>query len=449
MRQAALLLLFCSAALAQGEEPLFQASEWITAENCTPLAKEVMPGIEAYTRMGFRRPVPLRVMPRAAWEEAKAQEGFVGHAAGAAVAFYTPALNTVTMVPWQFDDPNNKRTAAAWRSFVEPTLIHELVHAIHHQNFFSEGRFYMASLKATGLTDEEIDRSTVDFLLSEGVAELVALRTTTELGGMFRQPARETDPPRRYMRSYQPDPEGKKAFRILLFESGYQDGLTLMHHIAMRGGMRAIRAILYRPPHRALLFQPDLLATVDFDDPPEPDAIFGCLHPGALDAEGIFLAVNPGAGRFFESASRGRDFGCLIGYTTKATEGANGGGNYSFFVADPARPGDWSSKQAQSLRELAAGKAQEKEVALPLLDGVKASLIAVPLEGERFHLRAESVGLVIHMEEAQRSPRAEERILAALRALTIKRPKTGVYDEALKAALAALEKAGESEGEGG
>lgn len=440
------LLLLGTLARAQeappegAEEPKFTAGDWMTVENCDALKHEVMPLIEADTRMAFRRPVPLEILPRAAWEAMKQQEGFGGHAATHMAAYYTPGRNVVTMVPWNFEGPAGgpklERTAAEWRRTIEATLIHELVHAIHHQNFHSERAVFMASLKAAGLTEDEIDRSTVDFLQGEGFAELVALHTSRAPEGVGRQPTRETDSPATYMRRYLPDTDGKTAFRIKLFNHGYQDGLTLMHHLRLQGGMRAVRAALYRPPPRVLLFQPAILGKLDLDDPPEPDVILGMMHPGPLSAEGIFLAMNPGRGRFFAAAVAGRNRDCLLGYTAKSGKGANDGGEYAFFIANPDRTCEWIEEQANSLRELNASDAKESRVPLPVMKDVTARLLTVATKDGESYVFAETAGLVVLMRETKRTPLAEERALAALAALHIKRPKPKLYDEAYKEALA-------------
>jgi hypothetical protein len=441
-----ILALFLLGTLARAQEvppgesaePQYTAGEWMTVENCDALKREVMPLIEADTRMAFRRPVPLEILPREAWEQMKQQEGFGGHAATHMAAYYTPGRNVVTMVPWNFEGPPGgpklTRTAADWRRAIEATLIHEMVHAIHHQNFYSERAVYMASLKAAGLTEEEIDRSTVDFLQGEGFAELVALHTSRAPEGVGRHPERETESPATYMRRYLPDADGKTAFRIKLFDHGYQDGLTLMHHLRLQGGIRAVRAALYRPPPRVLLFQPALLGKLDLDDPPEPDVILRAMHPGPLSADGIFLAMNPGRGRFFAAAIPGRNRECLLGYTAKSSEGANDGGEYAFFVAHPDRPCTWVEEQAESLRAL--GESKESRVPLPVLKDATARLITAATKDGDFYVYAETGGLVVLMREATRTPLAEERALAALAALYIKRPKPKLYDEAYREALA-------------
>ena len=45
-----------------------------------------------------------------------------------------------------------------------------------------------------------------------------------------------------------------------------------------------------------------MLATVDLEDPPDPDSVFGFLVPYELKGMGIRLAVNPGKGRFIKKA---------------------------------------------------------------------------------------------------------------------------------------------------
>ena len=149
------------------------------------------------------------------------------------------------------------------------------------------------------------------------------------------------------MKRYVPD--GKNAYRIKLSTYGYADGLNLVNHLSKYAGDRGIRAMLYRPPPRVLLFQPQLLATVELDDPPEPDSVFGFLAPEKrLKGLDIDRRVNPRRGRFF---GRGhitqRAEGCLVGYgtTTGEKDGPYGVGRYAFFVADRfpymTSPGEW------------------------------------------------------------------------------------------------------------
>ena len=49
-------------------------------------------------------------------------------------------------------------------------------------------------------------------------------------------------------------------------------------------------------------------------------------------------------------------------------------------------------------------------------------------------MRAEVGGLVICAKESKPTPNLQERVLLALRALYIRRPKPGVYAEAMKQA---------------
>ena len=67
-----------------------------------------MPAIERYTRMKFRRAVPIHVEPRARWEQRLKQTGFGGNAARTGLAFYDIIRNSVTVVPW---------TIEAWQDY--------------------------------------------------------------------------------------------------------------------------------------------------------------------------------------------------------------------------------------------------------------------------------------------------------------------------------------------
>jgi hypothetical protein len=378
----AVLLLAAAAVLAQSDG-LVEAAEGLDRETCQRLRDRVIPRIEAFTRMKFRRPVPMQIMPRAAWLEAQKRSGYAGHSARHMVAYYSPSDNEVTVIPWAIGrypvgDAKTtplKKTRAQWVDSVEPTMIHELIHAIHHQNFYIEPRSYGTSLRMDGLTEKEIDAATVQFLLGEGFPEFVALRTTAFPDLMDRYPADELDPVRRYMKTYTPD--GKQPFRIILFDNGYGDGLSLLHHLFLKAGARGVRAVLYRPPPRLLLFQPAILGTVDLDDPPDPDSIFGFLSPEILKGTEVRLAVNPGGGRRFRGAWRfgRRANGCLLGYVAHV----DGMGDYAFFIADPDRPGRWSEEQAKSLEAIHAAGTKKTRANLPLMKGraVKADLLRV------------------------------------------------------------------------
>jgi hypothetical protein len=230
-------------------------------------------------------------------------------------------------------------------------------------------------------------------------------------------------------------PNGKDPYRVLLSASGYQDGIDLLHHLTLKAGPRGVRAVLYRPPPRELFFQPSLLATVDLDDPPNPDSIFGFLSPKLLAGGEIQLAVNPGANRFFERAigqisERAR--GCLIGYVTEIDDAeTNSLSRYAFFVADPDDPGAWSAAQATSLKALNPATAKEKTAAVPLHDGVKAKVVTVSLDDGSRYVRAETGGLVVLAFENKPTSTLEERTVYALSALYIRRPSPKIYDKAL------------------
>ncbi|MHC4494093.1 MAG: hypothetical protein ACYTDU_21085 [Planctomycetota bacterium] len=411
---------------------------------------QVIPRIELFTRMKFRRPVPLRIESKTVWMEKQKASGYAGHSARHALAFYRPDVNDVTVIPWvigRYPPPGTKgtplkKTRQDWIADLEPTLIHELVHAIHHQNFYIEGRFYGASLRTGGLSEEEIDVSTVQFLLGEGFPEYVSLRTTMFPQHMAYFPGDEADGVRYYMRTYEPD--GKQPYRIILSEHGYGDGLSLLHHLFLKAGPRGVRAALYRPPPRVLLFQPEILGAVELDDPPDPDSIFGFLSPEILTGSEVRLAVNPGTHRHFRSAARSgaRARGCLIGYMAEVggRSEPQGLGRYAFFVADPEHPGRWSEAQARSLKELHPTGVTEKQAKLPLVrgKGVKAGLITVKMPDGGLYVRAETHGLVVLAHESKPTRNLSDRVLRALRVLYLKRPKPKLYDQALAEATAKL-----------
>ena len=439
----AVLLLLGALVVAQDDERV-EAAEGIDEEACQRLRDRVIPRIEAFTRMKYRRPVPMRILPRAEWIQAQKASGYAGHSARHMVAFYSPGDNEVTIIPWALgrysvDDAKTtplQKTRGEWVAALEPTLIHELVHAIHHQNFHIEERSYGTSLRTDGLSEEEIDTSTVQFLLGEGFPEFVALRTTAYPERMDRYPADELDPVGRYMRVYTPD--GEQPFRIILFDNGYGDSLTLLHHLFLKAGARGIRAVLYRPPPRLLLFQPAILGAIELDDPPDPDSIFGFLSPEILKGTEVHLAVDPGAGRYFRGAWRSgaRRSGCLIGYVAHVE-----GGDYAFFVADPDRPGSWSEEQAHALEALHPPGAKKTRAKLPLMKGPggQASLVRVRTADRGLYVRAETNGLVVLAYEPNPTENLTDRVLAALRVLCLKRPKAKLYDRALQEAKAKLE----------
>jgi hypothetical protein len=451
MHRLVAILLLAGVAGAQDPGGIVTAGDALNVEMCEKIRDAVVPRIEAFTRMKYRRKVPVRIQPKAAWEAMHKEEGFGGYSARHALAFYRKGINDVTVVPWvigRYPAPGQpgepaKRGVEDWVKELEPTLIHEMTHAIHFQNFYSEGATVQASLRSDGLSEEELDASTVEFLLSEGFPELVALRTTDYRTHMQRHPHQTLEGVRMFMRRYQPNK--KDPYRVTLSENGYSDGLDLLHHLQLKAGPGGVRACLYRPPPRLLLFQPELLAAVDLEDPPDPDSILGFLSPEVLQGLDVRLAVNPGSGRLFEGAyeSGFRADGCLIGYVAEvgAAGDPNGESRYAFFVSDPDRPGNWSEAQASSLKAMNPAGATEKHAPLPTLDSVKATVIAVKMDDGSLYVRGETQGLVVLGHEAKPSSNLEERVLIALRALYQRRPKPSLYAEAQRKALAALDKA--------
>jgi len=417
-------------------EDMVTAGEALDVETCRRVADEVKARIETWCRMKYRRPVPVTVQPRASWERALKQTGYAGEAAKRGAAFYDVVNNYIIVVPWVIggyreQEKPPKLTKQEWVERLESTIIHELMHALHCQNFYIVlGGADAASLRVDGLTEREKDLSTVDFLIAEGMAELAAARTSTREARMLtRLPEKEISSGRIYWHRYQPD--GKRPFRVILFDSGYQDGLDLLNMLARKAGPRALRAVLYRPPPRALLFQPKLLAKVDLDDPPDPDSILAFLSPDGVKFGEVYLAVSPGNRRYFRRAATGttgpRSPGCLLGYT--AVVGGigepHGKSSYAFFIADPDEPGTWSAEQAGSLRE--EGQASAKRV------GDAEFLVVKPEDGSLW-VRAESRGLVVLAHETKPTPNLEERVRIALKALEIRRPRPAIYRDALKEA---------------
>jgi hypothetical protein len=283
-----------------------------------------------------------------------------------------------------------------------------------------------------------VDRSTVDFLLGEGVPELVSLRTTEFPAQMMRHPSKTPDSPGHYLRSYVPD--GKEPYRSKLFAQGYEDGLNLSHHIQLRTGMRGVRALLYRPPPREVLFDPEVLATVDLEDPPDPDAVFGFLSPAVLTGAEIRVAVDPGRNRNFATAyaSNRRADGCLLGYVAEvgAPGEPAGRSRYALFVADPDNDSPWIEEQADGLRALSPATVEEKDTVLPVTgrEQVPVKTLRVPLGDGSVFLRAATDRLVVLAQETKPTKNLEERVLLALRVLYVQNPKPKLYDAALAAA---------------
>ncbi|MEE8107006.1 MAG: hypothetical protein V3T86_15835 [Planctomycetota bacterium] len=455
------------AGVPEKKEPIeperVQLGDWMTVDRLLVLREQVVKDIEDFTRMRFRRPVPLLIMPYRTFEAQQANTGMGGWAANHASAYYSPSSNTVTFIPWGRKFPMPEQF---WEDNTRATMVHEMTHAIHYHNFFTEGRNHRAGAKIRGLTDAEIDGSVVDSILTEGFAELVEYNVSqlredrearkarpkreplTQLRKFRRNPERSPANPLTYMKRYVPDEDAKNPFRMKILSYCYQDGLTLMYHLMLHGGMRAVRSVLYRRPARILLFQPEILATADLDDPPEPDAILGFLHTGPMDDEGILLATNPGSHRFFRGAMRGHARGCLTGYFAKAPAGHPTNGHYSFFVANPEAKNAWIQEQRDSLMKLHTGKKlKPKTVTLPMTarkDKLKATLLTVTTPAETI-VYAEISGLIVMAKQITPKrdarnlvKRLEERVLLALRALYVKIPRTGVFDAARKTANAEL-----------
>ncbi|MEM8884018.1 MAG: hypothetical protein AAGD14_08120 [Planctomycetota bacterium] len=447
-RIALLTLVGLFAIPSIAEAQLVTAGQALDQKTCDQIASDVKRRIEIWTRMKYRKPVPVNVETKRRWEQRLTQTGLGGHQARQGLAYYNIIANRITVVPWVIggypQGPKDKRQPAKkdreeWINKLESIMIHELMHALHHQNFYVVlGGARSASLKLDGLTAEEKDISTVEFLIAEGMSELVSVRTATPGARthLTRRPNRELNRAQRYWDRYQPD--GKTPFRVRLSNTGYQHGLDILNKLDRLAGPRAIRGMLYRQPPRELFFQPELLAKmVDFDDPPDPDSIFAFLSPDGVKFGEVELAVWPGKNRFFVEATPGRGRrrapGCLIGYTAEAgsDDGPHGRSNYSFFIADPDRPGSWSKEQAESLRQDEPGSTKEKKVKLPMVDGVKADLIRVDRSDGSVEIRAEIDGLVVCARESKPTSTLEDRVRYALRSLYIRRPKADLYTKAL------------------
>ncbi|MHC4938757.1 MAG: hypothetical protein ACYTHK_07300 [Planctomycetota bacterium] len=455
MRLLALILVLLSSGPALAQERLLTAGEALDKATCQQVSDSVRARIEKWTRLKYRRSVPVDILSQQHWRRMLQAGGVAGNNARRGLAFYNIISNQIRVVPWvmgrypPLGKNPIKKYKDEWVNQLESIIIHELMHALHHQNFYVVlGGARAASVRTGGLTADQKDISTVEFLRAEGTAELVAVRTATAGArpNLTRRPNRELDIPQRYWDTYQPD--NKRPFRVILSNFGYQHGLDILNRLDRRAGPRAIRALLYRQPPREVFFNPDLMAKmVDFDDPPDPDSILTFLSPDGVKFGEVHLAVWPGKNRFFSQAmpgpGRNRAPGCLIGYyASVGDEDADmpGRGNYSMFVADPDKPGTWSKEQKESLLTTNPGGTKQKRVELPLTDGVKADLISVKREDGSIEMRAEVSGLVICARETKPTPNLEERVVLALRSLYIRRPKPGVYDAAMKEAAKRIKK---------
>ncbi len=442
-----MLLLLLLALPAAAQSILVTAGEALDEKTCQACSDRVRDRIEEWTRMKYRRGVPIGIQPRNRWHQMLKASGVAGHNARSGLAFYNIISNSITVVPWvigRYPVPGgkgkpDKKEKIEWLNKLESIIIHELMHALHHQNFYVVlGGARQASIRTSGLSAEEKDVATVEFVTAEGMAELVAVRTAT-VGAqpyLSRRPQTELDSPQGYWNRYQPD--GKKPFRVILSNSGYQDGLNILNSLNRLAGPRAVRGLLYRQPPRELFFNPALMAKHGvFDDPPDPDSIFAFLSPDGVKFGEVHLAVWPGKNRFYSNARPGpgrhRAKGCLIGYTANVgdEDDLHGRSNYAFFVADPDAPGTWSTEQAASLLRTEPTGTKEKKINLPGFAGVKMRLITVKRKDGSVEMRGEVSGLVICARETKPTPNLEERLTYALSALYIRRPKKDLYTAAL------------------
>ena len=69
--------------------------------------------------------------------------------------------------------------------------------------------------------------------------------------------------------------------------------------------------------------------------------------------------------------------------------------------------------------------------------------VTVKMDDGSLYVRAETAGLVVLAHESKPTANLEQRVLLALRALYIVKPKAKLYDAAKAKAMAALEKGGD------
>ena len=415
MRGVPVFLLLLAPALAGEDDEAVPVGDAITLELCDQVRDALVPRIEEQLRLRFHRTVPMRVQPLALWRN-RARGLVVASVAPYGSAFYDSSTDTVTIVPWVIGgDPNGPRverkTRAAWRADLEPVAADVLTRALLHRNLPFDARRWHATLE-TDLAPDEAERCAADFLVTEGVVRYLVHRTCPGAAA----PREERADPAALLRAYRPG--GKEPYRIKLIVDGGRDGLDLAHRLALGSGMRGLRGVLYRPPPLALLVRPELLASVDFDEPPDPHSIFAFLAPDAKVK--VHLAMDPLRADFFGSSNERRE-GCLVGYAAAA-----GSSRYAFWVSDPDDPGTWREEQAAALR----GGAGEREVDMRGGATVEVLIRAIPLEGAAV-VRGDAGGLVVLAREATPAANLEQRVVTALRALWLKKPKPALYAEAL------------------
>jgi len=95
------VLALVSAAHAQsGDNRLLTAGDALDARTCQEVGKRVKDRIEEWTRMQYRRNVPVNVQPKQVWERNIKRGGVAGHNARSGLAFYNIISNQITVVPW-------------------------------------------------------------------------------------------------------------------------------------------------------------------------------------------------------------------------------------------------------------------------------------------------------------------------------------------------------------
>ncbi len=78
MRYLLILFLFAGAVSAQ---ELMKAGDALDLELCERMRDEVMPRIEKYMRMKFRRGVPIKIEPKGVWDNKIKATGYPGSTA--------------------------------------------------------------------------------------------------------------------------------------------------------------------------------------------------------------------------------------------------------------------------------------------------------------------------------------------------------------------------------
>ena len=150
----------------------------------------------------------------------------------------------------------------------------------------------------------------------------------------------------------------------------------------------------------------------------------------------MHLTVNPGPHRYFLNARQGsmrsRARGCLYGFACEVgdDDGPHGGARYSFFVADPDKPGKWSASQRATFMAINPSGVSTAKRKVPRTKAT-ADVVTVKSEDGDLYIRADSGGLVVMAHESKPTKNMEKRVLNALAYLELNRPQKDIYAKAM------------------